>query len=210
VSAQIRAVLFDCDGVLQRPANDWAGEVGQLTGLEGDRLDAFLGDLSTAEQPVLDGSEPFAGPLARVTASWGLPVRAEDLLDVWQHLAVDAGMLDAVRDLRARGVRCAIATNQHRERAVYMRRELGYERLFDPMVVSGEIGVAKPDPAYFRHAVELLGLPAAQVLFVDDVQANVDSARTVGLAAHLFAKDSGRPELERILALHDLAEPLAA
>nr|WP_269778537.1 HAD-IA family hydrolase [Microlunatus antarcticus] len=166
--------------------------------------------MSDAEQPVLDGSRPFAGPLADVVTSWGLPVRAEDLLDVWQHLAVDEGMLDAVRDLRARGTRCAIATNQHRERAVYMRRELGYERLFDPMVISGEIGVAKPDPAYFHHAVQRLALPAAQVLFVDDVQANVDSALTVGLAAHLFAKDGGRPELERILALHDLAEPLAA
>ncbi|MGI3785319.1 MAG: HAD family hydrolase [Janthinobacterium lividum] len=210
MSAQIRAVLFDCDGVLQRPANDWAGEIGRMTGLEGAALAAFLDDVSTAEQPVLNGSEPFAVPLARVVQTWGLTARAEDLLDVWQHLAVDAGMLDGVGELRAQGIRCAIATNQHRERAVYMRRELDYERLFEPMLISGEIGVAKPDPAYFRHAVDRLGLPAGQVLFVDDVQANVDSARTVGLAAELFAKDAGRPELDRILALHDLAEPLAA
>ena len=210
MSAPIRAVLFDCDGVLQRPANDWAGEIGRMTGLEGERLDAFLDDVSAAEQPVLDGSEPFAVPLARVVASWGLTVHAEDLIDVWQHLAVDEGMLEAVGELRAQGLRCGIATNQHRERAVYMRRELGYDRLFDPMVISGEIGFAKPDPAYFRYAVERLGLPAGQVLFVDDVQANVDAAAGVGLVAHLFAKDAGRPELERILALHDLAEPIAA
>jgi putative hydrolase of the HAD superfamily len=129
---------------------------------------------------------------------------------VWQHLVVDAGMLDAVRALRARGLTCAIATNQHRERAAYMRRELGYERLFDPMVISCEIGVAKPDPAYFRQTLDRLGLPAGQVLFVDDVLANVESAREVGLVAEHFAKDAGRPELDRILALHDLAEPLAA
>jgi putative hydrolase of the HAD superfamily len=91
-----------------------------------------------------------------------------------------------------------------------MRRELGYERLFDPMVISGEIGFAKPDPAFFRYAVEHLGLPAGQVLFMDDVQANVDSARTVGLVAELFAQHGGRAELDRILALHDLAEPVAA
>lgn len=210
VSAQIRAVLFDCDGVLQRPANDWAAEIGRLTGLGGDELDRFLDDVSTAEQPVLDGSEPFAGPLARVLGSWGLAPDAEDLVAVWQHLDVDAAMLDAVRALRARGLRCAIATNQHRERGVYMRRELGYERLFDPMVVSAEIGVAKPDPAYFERAVELVGLPAEQVLFVDDVAANVESARTVGLVAEHFAKDAGRSELDRILALHDLGEPVAA
>lgn len=210
MSAPIRAVLFDCDGVLQRPANDWAGQIGTATGLHGDDLETFLDEVSTVEQPVLDGSEPFAVPLARVLAGRGLAVRAQDLLHVWQHLLVDDGMLEAVEGLRARGVRCAIATNQHRERAVYMRRELGYDRLFDPMVISAEIGVAKPDPAYFRRAVDLLGLPAGQVLFVDDVAENVASARSVGLVAEHFAKDAGRPELDRILALHDLAEPLAA
>ena len=210
MNAQIRAVLFDCDGVLQRPANDWAGEIGTLTGLDGAGLDAFLDDISTAEQPVLDGSEPYAGPLGLVVADWGLAVDVAELLQVWQHLAVDPGMLDAVRSLRARGFHCAIGTNQHQERAAYMRSELGYDQLFDPMFVSAEIGVAKPDPAYFRRALDRLGLPAGQVLFVDDVLANVESARSVGLVAEHFAKDAGRPELDRILALHDLAEPVAA
>jgi HAD superfamily hydrolase (TIGR01509 family) len=210
VSAPIRAVLFDCDGVLQRPGNDWAGEIGTATGLDGAELDAFLDDVSTAERPLLSGSEPFAVALTRVLADWHLSAPPEDLLHVWQHLVVDAGMLDAVRELRGSGIVCAIATNQHRERAVYMRRELGYEALFDPMVISAEIGVAKPDPAYFRYALDRLGLPAGQVLFVDDVLANVESAREVGLVAEHFAKDAGRPELDRILALHDLAEPLAA
>ena len=210
MNAPIRAVLFDCDGVLQRPGNDWTGEIGTATGLAGADLDAFLGDVSTAEQPLLDGSAPFAVALTRVLADWGLPALAEDLLRVWQHLVVDAGMLDAVRELRAQDVACAIATNQHRERAVYMRRELGYERLFDPIVISAEIGVAKPDPVYFRRAVDLLGRAAGEVLFVDDVLANVESARGVGLVAEHFAKDAGRPELDRILALHGLTEPLAA
>lgn len=210
MSAPIRAVLFDCDGVLQRPANDWAGEIGAITGLDGAQLDAFLEDISAAEQPVLDGSEPYAVPLGRVLRTWGLPLEAADLLPVWQHVAVDPEMLDAVRVLRTEGITCALATNQHRERAAYLRRELGYERLFDPMVISGEIGFAKPDPAFFRYAVDQLGLPAGQVLFVDDVQANVDGARSIGLVAEHFAKDAGRPELDRILALHDLVDPIAA
>jgi putative hydrolase of the HAD superfamily len=210
VSSRIRAVLFDCDGVLQRPANDWAGEISVRTGLVGRALDAFLDDIGAAEQPVLGGSQPYAVPLAGVLERWGLAVDVQDLLDVWQHLVVDAGMLDAVHALRAQGLRCAIATNQHRERAAYLRRELGYEGLFDPMVISGEIGVAKPDPDYFRYAVEQLHLPAEQVLFIDDVAANVESARSIGLVAEVFARDAGRPELGRILALHGLAEPVAA
>ncbi|HEY0239585.1 MAG TPA: HAD-IA family hydrolase [Friedmanniella sp.] len=210
MSAPIRAVLFDCDGVLQRPANDWAAEVGALTGLEEADLDTFLDDAMGAEHPVLDGSEPFAVPLAAVLARWGLTVPVAELLDVWQHVSVDHGMLDGAAALRSAGLVCALGTNQHRERAAYLRRALGYQRLFDPMVVSAEIGVAKPDAAFFRTAVARIGLPAGQVLFVDDVSANVDAARAVGLVAELFAPHGGRPELDRILALHDLGEAAAA
>ena len=210
MSAPIRAVLFDCDGVLQRPANDWAGEIGRLTGLLGSDLDDFLGAISTAEQPVLDGSRPYVDVLTEVLRDRGLEVDATELLDVWQHLFVDPFMLEAARVLQDSGIRCALGTNQHRERAAYVRRELGYAAIFDPIVISAEIGAAKPDPEFFRIALARIGLPAEQVLFVDDVLANVESARSVGLVAEHFAKDAGRHELDRILALHDLAEPVAA
>ena len=207
---RIRAVLFDCDGVLQRPANDWAGEVGGLTGLEGEQLSDLLDTISAAEQPILDGSRPFLDVLGEVVRREGLEVDPADLIQVWQHLLVDPAMLDAARALEADGIECALGTNQHRERAAYMRQALGYDSIFEPMVISAEIGVAKPGPRFFEIAVEQIGVPAGQVLFVDDVQANVDGARSVGLVAELFAKDAGRPELDRILALHGLAERIAA
>ncbi len=211
MNAPIRAVLFDCDGVLQRPANDWAGEIGRLTRLDGERLTDVLGVISDAEQPVLDGSRPFADVLDEVLAREGLHVDdPADLLQVWQHLVVDQEMLDAARGLQSHGVECALGTNQHRERAAYMHAALGYETIFEPIIISAEIGVAKPDPRFFEVAVERIGLPAGQVLFVDDVSANVEAARSVGLLAEQFAKDAGRPELDRILALHGLAERLAA
>ena len=209
-AVHIRAVLFDCDGVLQRPANDWTGEIGALTGLSGERLTQFLDDVSDAEQPVLDGSRPFADVLDEVVRRERIEVDPADLIQVWQHLVVDPAMLDAARDLEAHGVECALGTNQHRERAAYMRRALGYDSIFEPMIISSEIGVAKPDPRFFEVAVERIGVPAEQVLFVDDVLANVEGARSVGLVAEQFAKDAGRSELDRILDLHGLAERLAA
>lgn len=207
---RIRAVLFDCDGVLQRPANDWTGEIGALAGLSGDALEQFLDAVSTAEQPVLDGSRAFADVLDEVVHREQLDVDPTELIGVWQHLVVDPGMLDAARRLEADGIECALGTNQHRERAAYMREALGYDSIFEPMVISAEIGVAKPHPRFFEIAVEQIGVPAEQVLFVDDVLANVEAARSVGLVAEHFAKDAGRPELDRILALHGLAERVAA
>lgn len=205
------AVLFDCDGVLQRPANDWQAELAALLpDAEADDAAAFFADVHDAEAPTMDGSVDFEPRLAAVLDRWQVTAPVADVLPIWQHLAVDRSMLAAARQLSDAGLTCALATNQHAPRAEYMRRELGYERLFDPCFYSCEMGLAKPDPAYFRFALDRLGLPPAEVLFIDDLAVNVEGARKAGLVAEVFAKDGGRAELDRVLALHELSVPLAA
>ena len=211
VTSSFRAVLFDCDGVLQRPANDWRAE---LLALVPDRVeaeaDAFLEDIAVAERPTMDGKLDFAVRLQEVLDRWAVRTPATDVLPVWQRLWVDPEMLEAAADLRDRGLVCALGTNQQPYRAAYMQRELGYEQWFDPRFYSCDLGVAKPNPEYFRIAVRRLGVAPDEVLFVDDVLANVQGAREAGLVAEHFARDAGRPELDRILALHGLAEAIAA
>ena len=211
MTSSFRTVLFDCDGVLQRPANDWRAE---LLALVPDRVEdeaeAFLEDIRLADRAALDGTVDFLGRLQQVLDHWAVSTPAEDVLPVWQRLWVDPEMLEAAMDLRTAGLVCALATNQHNRRAEYMRTELGYQRWFDPCFYSCELGVAKPDPTYFRLIVARLGVPAAEVLFLDDVLENVQGARKAGLVAEHFEKDAGRPELDRILALHGLGAALAA
>ena len=106
---------------------------------------------------------PFAGPLGEVLAKWKVTTPAAEVLQMWHHVNVDPGVVAAVRELRASGVRCALATNQHPERAAYMRESLGYDEVFDDLFYSCDLGVAKPDPAYFTEAVRRLGTdPAAR------------------------------------------------
>ena len=65
--------------------------------------------------------------------------------------------------------------------------EDGGESIFDEMVISAEVGLAKPDPAIFRLALERLNVPAAAALFVDDVPANLQAARATGMRPLLFS-----------------------
>ena len=211
MTAHFRAVLFDCDGVLQRPTNDWQAELGALIPAAGsEATTAFLAQVHEAEAPTMDGSLDFPTRLADVLERWDVSTPVAAMLPIWQQLSVDQSLLEVVDRLTQEGLICALATNQHAARAAYMRRELGYERWFDPCFYSCEIGLAKPDPAFFRFAVERLGLAPRQVLFTDDVSANVAGAREAGLVAEHFTKDGGRAELDRILALHGLGDPLAA
>ena len=77
--------------------------------------------------PVAGRSTRFAGPLGEVLAKWQITTPSDEVLQMWHHVNVDAGVVAAVQELRASGIRCALATNQHPERAAYMRESLGYD-----------------------------------------------------------------------------------
>jgi epoxide hydrolase-like predicted phosphatase len=80
----------------------------------------------------------------------------------------------------------------------------GLHELFDDIVVSAEVGMAKPEPAVFRLAVERLGLAPPECVFVDDWDLNVEAARAVGLRALSYRVDKG-DDLRAVLAAAGVA-----
>lgn len=200
MKSRFDAILFDADGVMQTVDEVWWYAMSALAGDEADeeRVTRFLGDVMSAELPSLAGQLPFLGPLTEVLQRWEVTMPAEDVLRMWQHIDVDPVMVKAVQDLRADGVRCALTTNQHPERAAYMRENLGYDEVFDGLFYSCDVGLAKPDPAYFRTVVERLGTDPARTLLLDDNANNVAGAKEAGLVAELFMPEGSRGELDRI------------
>jgi putative hydrolase of the HAD superfamily len=73
--------------------------------------------------------------------------------------------------------------------------QTGLRALVDAVVTSAELGVAKPDPAIFAHALELAGgVPPQDALHAgDDLAADVDGARAAGIEPVLVARDGERP-----------------
>ena len=75
----------------------------------------------------------------------------------------------------------------------------GWDEMFDVVVISGEVGMRKPEPEIFLHTVDLLGLEPAQCVFVDDLSHNVEAAVEVGMVGvHHTAYDTTRMELEAL------------
>jgi len=179
----------------------WFYAMTALIGTEDEEQVArFFGDIMTAELPSLAGERPFEGPLGDVLERWNVTTPAGEVLAMWHHVDVDRGVVAAVQELRARAIRCALATNQHPERAAYMRVNLGYDEVFDDLLYSCDLGVAKPHPAYFTEAVRRLGTQPGRTLLLDDNADNIAGAKEAGLLAELFASGGGRGELDRILA----------
>jgi putative hydrolase of the HAD superfamily len=60
--------------------------------------------------------------------------------------------------------------------------------MFHAVVISAEVGMRKPEERIYRHAIELVGLPPAECVFVDDLEANVRAAEAIGMRGILHTQ----------------------
>ena len=205
----IAAILFDADGVIQRPTVDYREICTQRLGITSENLDRFMSEVFAVERPSLTGGGRFQTDLSALLARWQLAHRLDEALSVWTALETDPAMCEAIRALRAAGFCCCLATNQQEFRRAFMSRELGYAELFTREFYSCGLGYAKPDPAYFRAIAAELALPPERLLFIDDHPPNVQAAREVGLHAAVFTADfaSSSRVLRTVLAEHGIQLP---
>ena len=106
----------------------------------------------------------------------------------------DGVMLDAVKRFHDAGVATALVSNSWRE------DDYDLDDRFDLVVLSGRLGIRKPDPRIYAHAVEQLGVSAEECVFVDDLGGNLKPARALGMTTirHLDAL-STIAQLKRLL-----------
>jgi epoxide hydrolase-like predicted phosphatase len=151
------------------------------------------------ERGEIDPAE-FEAELAGRLTERGSPVAAQGLLGrLLAGLAeLDAGMVGVVRRAHAAGVRTALLSNSWGD---HYPDEL-WDGLFDAVVISGRVGMRKPDPEIFRHTAELLGLDPGECVMVDDLPHNIRGAVAVGMVGVLHTDvDTTRAELEVLLGV---------
>ena len=114
------------------------------------------------------------------------------------------GAFGLIHRLRRRGVRTYLATNQQSYRGAHMQANLPYAARMDGVFYSYELGHAKPSPAFFQAILDATQDEPSSVLFIDDVEANVEGARAVGVHAAWVDRDLGFAEVRRVLSEHGL------
>src|SRR6185369_9532786 len=99
-------------------------------------------------------------------------------------------MIDLMREAKASGRRMGLLTNNVREWEPLWRSMLPVDEIFEVVVDSAFVGCRKPEPEIYEITLESLGVEPERCLFVDDVEANCDGARALGLTAvHFLAND---------------------
>jgi len=94
--------------------------------------------------------------------------------------------VDVLRDLKAASVPLYALSNWSAETYPVARGRYDFLDWFDGVLISGDVGVTKPDPRIFDELCDRFGLAPARTVFVDDRVANVEGARRYGLVAVQF------------------------
>ena len=108
-----------------------------------------------------------------------------DCFGVLYTAGPNAALLEYVRSLRPT-YKLGLLSNITSESLAELFPDGELEGLFDAFVLSGDVGIWKPDPRIFTRACHQLGVVPAQAIMVDDQSANIAAARIVGMESLLY------------------------
>lgn len=197
-----RGLLVDYGGVLTSNLFDSFRSFCELEGLAPDAIASRFGldrhsrrlliDLETGR---IDEAE-FEPKFAQVL---GLKDDARLIERLFAGLKPAEPMIAAVTAARASGIRTGLISNSWGTRG-YDRAQL--EKLFDGVVISGEVGMRKPAPEMYSLGAERIGVMPQHCVFVDDLPFNLEPAKELGMATvHHVSAEKTITELERLLGV---------
>jgi 2-haloacid dehalogenase len=193
------AVVFDLGGVLI----DWDPRhlYRSLFGGDEAAMEAFLAEVTTPDwNSQQDAGRPWAEAIEELAREH--PERRELISAFWLRWTETLGeaiepTVEILGELRRAGVRLFALSNWSAETFPLAKPRYPFLDWFEGIVISGELGLVKPDARIFQHLLARYGLDPAATVFIDDSEANVQAARELGMTAIRF---EDAHELRRELA----------
>jgi len=188
----IRGLVFDFGGVVTNMRWDVARRLEEEHALERNTLLRTLYDADDWRAVELGAGDIEAWRVAahrrlEEAAGRALPPLHQQWRDSWHLIEENLALLRALRP----PYRAGILSNADISLEDRMRDGLGIYDLFDTVISSAAVGMAKPDHRIYHLAAERLGLPPEECVFIDDLERNVTAAREVGMAAVHFRVHHG-------------------
>lgn len=171
----IKAVLFDYGGVLSPGGKSFKVAAAELLNIHPDEVQTeSLGrKLWTGE---ID-SDQFFSELSQLH---GKQITTQEFLRHSAILNRNEAVYKIAEDLRAKGIKTAILSNMYGSSADLLRAG-GYYQGFEPIILSYQEGLSKPDPAFYEIAIKELGCQPEEILFIDDQVRFIGPAQQLGL-----------------------------
>ena len=199
----IRAVLFDLGGVIVRTEYQAPRQhLAESLGMDYDDIDKIVfgggtnGSAARATLGQISEDEHWLNvmKILKQPASENERIRAE----FFAGDIIDRTLLDFLRSIRPK-YKTGLISNAWSGLRNYILREK-FDDAFEYMVISSEVGAAKPDPKIFQIALEQLQVRANEAVFVDDFMENIEACEKVGMKGiHFRDVESAMKQLKALL-----------
>ena len=183
----VQAIISDFGGVLTSPLQESFVDLMQDSGITLESLGKAMATIAERQ-----GSNPlfeletgrlsegafFSALEDELSASHGSAVALDGFgARYFQRLEPNERMIEYMRELRGRGYKMAICTNNIREWEGHWRAMLPVDEIFDVVVDSAFVGSRKPEPRIYQLTLEQLAASPEATLFIDDVELNCEGAQ---------------------------------
>lgn len=185
----------------------------RLSGLKGERfLEAYRARRLDYDSGSLDSAAYWKEVLKsggvsddRIAKLNGTFVAEMTELDVRSWTVIRKQMIEWARRVKEAGFKTAILSNMPEDHAIYLKNTFDWLDLFDVKVFSYAMRLVKPQPAIYAECLRRLGVEARAALFIDDLEPNVEAARSTGLHAIHF--ENTRAFVKAVRAYPELPLP---
>ena len=197
----IKAIIFDFGGVLLRTEDHMPRErLAERVNMDRPELEEFVfgGDSGEKAQKGEISTEQH-GENLRYQLGYTPQEFSIFLEEFFLGDRLDEELVNYVRSLR-KVYKTALLSNSTDDLRHKIEEKWHFEDAFDIMVISGEIGEAKPAPRIFQLALEKLGVAPGEAIFVDDFQRNIEAAEQVGMHGIRFlTSQQVREDIDKVL-----------
>lgn len=182
----IKAILFDVDDVLIRARRMFSVNLEREYGIPIEKTSLFF---NGPFKECLIGKANLKKAIEPYLKEWGWQKGVDALIEYWfkSESNIDQPLVEYIQDLRGKGMKCCLATNQESYRVEYMLHTMGFAHSFDKAYASAHLGYVKPDLEFFARVCEDLdGVKKEEILFWDNTPVNIEGAKAFGIQAELY------------------------
>jgi putative hydrolase of the HAD superfamily len=180
----LKVIAVDMDGVVVKRHKVFSARFAEEKGIAIEKIMKFV---KSDFQDCMVGKKDLKKVLPDYLKEWGVEDSLDSVLNFWfsGEEVIDEGALEKVRELRRKGIKCYLATNNEKYRVEYMTEKLKAE--FDGILASYDLGFKKPNQKFYEEFMKRIGIndPGEVELWDNDAE-NIKGAQKAGMKTKLW------------------------
>jgi putative hydrolase of the HAD superfamily len=182
----MKVLLLDADGLVIKPRHTYFSE--KFSEEFSVPLEEVLPFFKQEYKNAAMGKSDIVDLLPPYLKKWNWDKGVDEFLKYWfeSEKDIDPEVLNKIKQLRSKGVKVYLVSDNEKRRAEYLMNEVGLEKEFDGAFFSCKLGVTKSSPEFFKKIIDKLKTTTSEISYFDDDEKNVDIAKSQGIDAEIY------------------------